>query len=140
MGRHRGGLDIGNIDRKEVDFSHLPKLKQFVIPFKWYLLFALALAIGISLIGTVGPLLVRRVIDVDIPSGDFDQVTKTALIYLGVMLGIEVLRVTQRYVMAWTGQNMLYSMRRELFIHLQDLGLDFYDRLQAGPDNVPGDQ
>ncbi len=132
MGRHRGGLDIGNIDRKEVDFSHLPKLKQFVIPFKWYLLFALALAIGISLIGTVGPLLVRRVIDVDIPSGDFDQVTKTALIYLGVMLGIEVLRVTQRYVMAWTGQNMLYSMRRELFIHLQDLGLDFYDRLQAG--------
>ncbi len=132
MGRYRGGLDIGDIDRKDVNFVHLPKLKQFVIPFKWYLLFALALAIGISLLGTVGPLLVRRAIDIDIPAGDFDQVTKTALTYLGVMVVIEILRVTQRYVMSWTGQNMLYSMRRELFVHLQDLGLDFYDKLQAG--------
>lgn len=132
MGRRRGGLDVGDIDRKDIDFSYLPRLKQFVIPLIWYLLFALALAVGVSLLGTVGPLLVRRVIDVDIPSGDFDQLTKTALTYLGVMLGIEVLRVTQRYVMTWTGQNMLYSMRRELFIHLQDLGLDFYDNMQAG--------
>ena len=132
MGRFRGGLDLGDIDRKQVNLVHLPKLKQFVIPFKWYLLLALALGIGISLMGTIGPLLVRRIIDIDIPAGSINQVTKTALLYLGVTAVIEIFRVSQQYVMSWTGQKMLYSMRRELFLHLQDLGLDFYDRLQAG--------
>lgn len=131
MGRFRG-LDVGNIELKDVDFSHLPKLKRFVKPFRWYLLLALALAVAISLLSTVGPLLVRRAIDVDIPSGDFSQLSKTALTYLGIMFLIEVLSVSQRYVMSWTGQHMLYSMRRALFSHLQDLGLDFYDKLQAG--------
>jgi ATP-binding cassette subfamily B multidrug efflux pump len=131
MGRFRG-LDAGNIELKDVNFSHLPKLKRFVKPFRWYLLLALALAVAISLLSTVGPLLVRRAIDVDIPSGDFSQLSKTALTYLGIMFLIEVLSVSQRYVMSWTGQHMLYSMRRALFSHLQDLGLDFYDKLQAG--------
>jgi ATP-binding cassette subfamily B protein len=125
-------LDVGNIELKDVNFSHLPKLKRFVKPFRWYLLLALALAVAISLLSTVGPLLVRRAIDVDIPSGDFSQLSKTALTYLGIMFLIEVLSVSQRYVMSWTGQHMLYSMRRALFSHLQDLGLDFYDKLQAG--------
>ncbi len=131
MGRFRG-LDAGNIELKDVNFSHLPKLKRFVKPFRWYLLLALVLAVAISLLSTVGPLLVRRAIDVDIPSGDFSQLSKTALTYLGIMFLIEVLSVSQRYVMSWTGQHMLYSMRRALFSHLQDLGLDFYDKLQAG--------
>ncbi len=132
MGRYHRGLDVGDIDLKQVNFKHLPRLKQFVIPFKWYLMLALALAIGVSLLGTIGPLLIRRIIDIDIPGGDFSKVSQTALIYLGITVFIEILRVSQRYVMSWTGQHMLYSMRRELFVHLQDLGLDFYDKLQAG--------
>ncbi|HHX10937.1 MAG TPA: ABC transporter ATP-binding protein [Firmicutes bacterium] len=132
MGRSNRGLDAGNIELKGVNFSHLPKLKRFISPFKWYLLLALALAVAMSLLSTAGPLLVRRAIDVDIPSGDFSGLSKTALTYLGIMVFIEVLSVSQRYVMSWTGQHMLYSMRRALFSHLQDLGLDFYDKLQAG--------
>jgi ATP-binding cassette subfamily B protein len=132
MGRPQRGLDIDNIDLKDVNFSHLPKLKRFVSPFKWYLLLALALAVAISLLSTVGPLLVRRAIDVDIPSGDLSGLSRTALTYLGIMLVIEVLSVSQRYVMSWTGQHRLYSMRRALFSHLQDLGFDFFDKLQAG--------
>lgn len=54
MGRFRG-LDVGNIELKDVNFSHLPKLKRFVKPFRWYLLLALALAVAISLLSTVGP-------------------------------------------------------------------------------------
>lgn len=132
MGRYRGGFDAGDIDLKDVNFKNVPRLKEFVIPFKRYLLAALILAISISLLSTVGPLLVRRAIDQDIPAGDAEALARTALTYILVMVFIEVLRFSQQYIMSWTGQNMLYSMRRRLFLHLQDLGLDFYDRLQAG--------
>jgi ATP-binding cassette subfamily B multidrug efflux pump len=132
MGRYRGGFDAGDIDLKDVNFKNVPRLKEFVIPFKRYLLAALILAISISLLSTVGPLLVRRAIDQDIPAGDAEALARTALTYILVMVFIEVLRFSQQYIMSWTGQNMLYSMRRRLFLHLQDLGLDFYDRFQAG--------
>lgn len=132
MGMRRGGFDVGDIDLKDVNFKNLPKLQEFIRPFKYYLLAALGLAVSISLLSTVGPLLVRRAIDQDIPAGEANALARTALTYLLVMVLIEVLRFSQQYIMAWTGQNMLFSMRRRLFIHLQDLGLDFYDRLQAG--------
>ncbi|MGI6628123.1 MAG: ABC transporter ATP-binding protein [Bacillota bacterium] len=132
MGRRYGRFDVGDIDLKDVDFKNVPRLKEFVIPFKRYLSAALILAIIISLLSTVGPLLVRRAIDRDIPAGNAEALARTALTYLFIMIFIEILRFSQRYVMSWTGQNMLYSMRRKLFLHLQDLGLDFYDSLQVG--------
>ncbi len=132
MGRRYGRFDVGDIDLKDIDFKNVPRLKEFVIPFKRYLSAALILAIIISLLSTVGPLLVRRAIDRDIPAGNAEALARTALTYLFIMIFIEILRFSQRYVMSWTGQNMLYSMRRKLFLHLQDLGLDFYDSLQVG--------
>ncbi len=140
MGRYRGGFDAGDIDLKDVNFKNVPRLKEFVIPFKRYLLAALILAISISLLSTVGPLLVRRAIDQDIPAGDAEALARTALTYILVMVFIEVLRFSQQYIMSWTGQNMLYSMRRRLFLHLQDLGLDFYDKVAGRTHNVPGDK
>ncbi|HOB30835.1 MAG TPA: ABC transporter ATP-binding protein [Bacillota bacterium] len=129
---HHGGLDTDDIDLKQVDFSHIPKLVEFIVPFKWHLALALVMTIAVAIMGTFGPLLIRRILDVDIPAGSIEQVTKTALTYLLVIAVIELLRVAQHYMMAWVGQNMLFSMRYRLFSHLQDLGLDFYDRIQAG--------
>jgi len=129
---HHGGLDTDDIDLKQVDFSHIPKLVEFIVPFKWHLALALVMTIAVAIMGTFGPLLIRRILDVDIPAGSIEQVTKTALTYLLVIAVIELLRVAQHYMMAWVGQNMLFSMRYRLFSHLQDLGLDFYDRTQAG--------
>ena len=34
--------------------------------------------------------------------------------------------------MSWVGQSVLFSMRRELFAHLQRLSFNFYDRMEAG--------
>ncbi|HOV65802.1 MAG: ABC transporter ATP-binding protein [Firmicutes bacterium] len=133
MGHHgSGGLDTGDIELKEVNFSHLPRLTEFVVPFKWHLSLALVMTIAVSLMGTVGPLLIRRILDIDIPSGSVEQVSRTALLYFAVIAVTEIIRVSQQYMMAWVGHNMLFSMRRRLFSHLQDLGLDFYDRLQVG--------
>jgi len=142
MGFHGGGgfgrggpggrLDSDDLSLKDVNFSHLPRLKDFIKPYVWRLIMAMGLVIAISLLGLVGPLLIGRVIDKDIPARDYAGVTLTACLYIGVMGLTAILRYSQTYIMSWTGQKILYSMRKSLFVHLQDLGLDFYDRLQAG--------
>ena len=100
---HHGGLDTDDIDLKQVDFSHIPKLVEFIVPFQWHLALALVMTIAVAIMGTFGPLLIRRILDVDIPAGSIEQVTKTALTYLLVIAVIELLRVAQHYMMAWVG-------------------------------------
>ena len=97
--------DTGDIELKEVNFSHLPRLTEFVVPFKWHLSLALVMTIAVSLMGTVGPLLIRRILDIDIPSGSVEQVSRTALLYFAVIAVTEIIRVSQQYMMAWVGHN-----------------------------------
>lgn len=126
-----GRLDIGEIDLKDVHFGHLGRTKEFLAPHLKRLSLAMLVVITIAYLGLQGPLLISKVLDI-IPLGDLGGLYRLILIYFVLQGLIAVLRFSQTYIMSWTGQQILYSMRKKLFVHLQDLGLDFYDDLQAG--------
>ncbi len=128
-----GHLDTDDINLKEVNFQHLGRAWEFVLPFWWQLGLAMVLVVAIATLGLQGPLIIQKIADMVVSAfGDLPQLCKLVALYFGIQLLIAVLRFTQTYVMSWTSQQILYSMRKRLFVHLQDLGLDFYDRLQAG--------
>ncbi len=134
MGHHmhgRGRLDVGDINLKDINFKHLGRTKEFLKPHFTRLAVAMVLVIGIAYLGLQGPLIIAQILDI-IPVGDQDGLYRLVTIYLILQGIIAVLRFAQTYIMSWTGQKMLYGMRKRLFVHLQDLGLDFYDDLQAG--------
>ncbi len=132
MGMHmRGGLDIGNIDLKDLNFSHLKRTKEFVLPFMKQMILAMALVGATAYLGLQGPVIIGQIVDI-IPEGDLQGLYRLVALYFAIQGVLAILRYSQTYVMSWTGQQMLYSIRKRLFSHLQDLGLDFYDRLQAG--------
>jgi ATP-binding cassette subfamily B multidrug efflux pump len=136
MGMHmhfgRGGLDRDDLSLKNVNFSYFPRLLGFVRPYALHLGLAMVLVIVGSILGIIGPLLIRKILDVDILKGDVRQLLNTVYVYLGIQVAIALLRFLRNYIMSWAGQRMLYSMRKKVFVHLQDLGLDFYDGLQVG--------
>lgn len=138
MGMHfhgsgRGRLDSDDLSLKNVNFQHLGRTKEFVTPFLGRLLIAMALVITLGILGLQGPVIIGRIVDlVETHTATYEMLHKLVALYMGLQIAIAVLRYTQTYIMSWTGQRMLYSIRKRLFVHLQDLGLDFYDRLQAG--------
>ncbi|HHY45164.1 MAG TPA: ABC transporter ATP-binding protein [Firmicutes bacterium] len=138
MGMHfhgpgRGRLDSDDLSLKNVNFQHLGRTKEFVMPFLGRLLIAMALVITLGILGLQGPVIIGRIVDlVETHTATYEMLHKLVALYMGLQIAIAVLRYTQTYIMSWTGQRMLYSIRKRLFVHLQDLGLDFYDRLQAG--------
>ena len=126
-------LDTDDISLKDVNFSHLGRTKEFIMPYLWQIILAMAIVISLSVLGLQGPVLIGRAIDlVQQGTGTVPDLYKLILMYFGLQVLLAVLRYAQTFVMSWTGQQILYSMRKKLFMHLQDLGLDFYDRLQAG--------
>lgn len=129
---HGPGLDTGDLSLRDVQFKHMGRLKEFVKPYAGYLILAMCLVVAITVLGLIGPLLTRQALDIYIPAHDWNGLNRIILVYVLIQVSIAVLRYSQTYVMSWTGQRILFLMRRRMFVHLQDLGLDFYDRMQAG--------
>jgi ATP-binding cassette, subfamily B, multidrug efflux pump len=59
-------------------------------------------------------------------------VTEIAAIYLGALLFTFLLELLQTYLMQWTGQKVMFDMRRQIFRHLQNMSPAFYDRNPVG--------
>jgi ATP-binding cassette subfamily B protein len=83
-------------------------------------------------ISTVYPLLIEKVIDDEIVNGN----VRGLFIMAGIMIGLAVVsyfatRVWRR-IMADISNDMILNIRRKLYIHIQELGVDFFDQRPSG--------
>ena len=59
-------------------------------------------------------------------------ITEIGFLYLGSLLLTFALEFLQTYLMQWTGQKIMFDMRREIFRHLQRMSPAFFDRNPVG--------
>src|ERR1700753_1241220 len=59
-------------------------------------------------------------------------VTQIAGIYLGALVVSYLLEFVQTYLMQWTGQKVMFDMRRQIFRHIQRMHVSFFDRNPVG--------
>jgi ATP-binding cassette subfamily B protein len=59
-------------------------------------------------------------------------VTDIAALYLCCLLFTFLLELLQTYLMQWTGQKVMFDMRKQIFRHLQRMSPAFYDRNPVG--------
>ena len=83
-------------------------------------------------ISTVYPLLIEKIIDDEIVNGN----VRGLFIMAGIMIGLAVVsyfatRVWRR-IMADISNDMILNIRRKLYIHIQELGVDFFDQRPSG--------
>jgi ATP-binding cassette subfamily B protein/subfamily B ATP-binding cassette protein MsbA len=63
---------------------------------------------------------------------DIDGITKISLLFLATIAIGFVFNYIQVYILYFTGQKIIFNMRKELFSHLQKLSLSFFDRNPVG--------
>ena len=59
-------------------------------------------------------------------------ITQLSLVYLGLLSLSYGLEFAQTYLMQWTGQKVMFDMRRQIFSHLQRMHIGFFDRNPVG--------
>jgi ATP-binding cassette subfamily B protein len=62
----------------------------------------------------------------------FHGITQLATIYLGALVLSYFMDFVQTYLMQWTGQKVMFDMRRQIFRHLQHMHIGFFDRNPVG--------
>jgi ATP-binding cassette subfamily B multidrug efflux pump len=90
------------------------------------LLFA---ASGVSL---VGPILVKRAIDVDIAGKHFRGLVLTVLLFVAAQLAFLLLSYVQRVKLETVGQTIISSLREGLFSRVTGMSLSFFDKNPVG--------
>lgn len=117
------------------------RLMQYLRPYKWWVFFALVLALAVAPLEVVGPYFFKIAVDnYIVPVVDHRLAFAIGMRALGwITLGFLAslifsfgLQYVQMRVMQRVGQEIMYDLRREIFTHLQRLPLSFYDRSPVG--------
>jgi ABC-type multidrug transport system fused ATPase/permease subunit len=109
----------------------LSALYRLARPYKWRTALAVASLLGATGVALAPPYLVGRTVD-EVRHGQTSRLGwfVAAFVVAGA-LGI-VFTYAQTYFTGWTGERMLADLRDQLFRHLQQLSLGFYERNRAG--------
>jgi ATP-binding cassette subfamily B multidrug efflux pump len=135
----------GHALRREVehatDFRHtLLRLLLYLRPFAGHLLVVSLLVLVSSVLTVVAPGLIGEAVDRlwSFVKGEtaadlaWRSVSRTMLLLLGAYVGSWAASLGSTYFMVTLGQNVLYTLRGQIFAKIQSLSLSFFDEHEAG--------
>lgn len=96
-----------------------------------YCLAVAALLIAVTL-DMMSPRLTKRVVDDVIVGGNIAELKYLLLGFLGIGVGRCVFQYVKEYTFDKTASKITAQMRRDLFVHIQSLSADFFDRTNTG--------
>jgi ATP-binding cassette, subfamily B, multidrug efflux pump len=117
------------------------RLLQYLRPYRWQLVLALAMTLAITAMELAGPFLFHIGIDWYILPSSLGQISLRAatwglatvvLMFLGFSLGSFLIQFAQLRVMQRIGQEVMYDLRKEIFEYFQRLPLSYLDRTPVG--------
>ncbi|MFW6030211.1 MAG: ABC transporter transmembrane domain-containing protein, partial [Halanaerobiales bacterium] len=135
----RGGFGGRISSGEEEDFS-LKKLDKRAVKFLYKylkqhskkLFFAIISMLLVTLTSLAGPYLSKVAIDNYIANGDLRGLN---IIFLLMLLSYGIywlFSYFQTYLSKWIGEKIVGSIREDLYNHLQDLSIDFYNKRNTG--------
>jgi ATP-binding cassette subfamily B protein len=134
---------------KAYDSRLMARLLKYLRPYRWQVAIALASILLKSFADVLGPYLTKVAIDRYLaPKGAatatssgiwswlsphaITGIAQIAVIYVGLLVFSFLLEFLQTYYMQWTGQKVMFDLRRQIFRHLQRLHVAFFDKNPVG--------
>jgi ATP-binding cassette subfamily B multidrug efflux pump len=117
---------------KAYDARLMRRMLRYLRPYSWYVALGIVLSITVSAMEAVRPYFTKIAVDVNMAEHDTTGLLRTTLIFLAVLLTRGVLQYFNTYLTQWIGQRTIFDLRMQIFVHLQRLGLKFYDRNPIG--------
>jgi ATP-binding cassette subfamily B protein len=132
---------------KVYDAHLVRRLAHYLRPYWWQATIS-AVAVSLkSLSDVTGPYLIKVAIDRyltgnagpatnwltrRLPADPYKGITELAEIYLFALLCAYVFEFIQTYLMQWTGQKIMFDLRRDIFRHMQRMHIGFFDTHAVG--------
>jgi len=129
--RYRTGGKV-DFERRMPDRTILRRLLRYIVPYRRRLLFTGASIIVVSLVGLAVPYLTKIAIDEYIQTGNLEGLSYISAVCLLLYVVNWIGGRLRDYNISWIGQNMVDTIRNQIFSRLQILSYSFYDKAEAG--------
>jgi len=140
------------VSGKAYDGRLMMRLARYLKPYKWQSTVSVVAVILKAASDVVGPYLVKVGLDRYLTShatilsagpstnwlgkrlsdDPFTGLGQLAGLYLGALLLAYGFEFTQTYLMQWTGQKVMFDLRKEIFRHMQRMHIGFFDQHAVG--------
>src|SRR5882757_3700162 len=131
---------------KAYDSRLMRRLLTYLGPYKWHVTIALIAIVLKSMADVLAPFLTKIAIDkylsrsANAHSWIGDRLSSTPLVgiaqigslYVGLLIFTFALEYIQTYTMQWTGQKVMFDLRKQIFRHLQHMHVGFFDKNPVG--------
>ncbi|HEV2464236.1 MAG TPA: ABC transporter ATP-binding protein [Acidobacteriaceae bacterium] len=132
---------------KAYDSRLMGRLLKYLAPYKLATFVSIAAILVKAACDVVGPYLIAVAIDRYmtghptaksawlarwVSANPWTGISQIAGIYMASLLIAYICEFLQTYLMQWTGQKIMFDLRRQIFTHLQRMHVAFYDRNPVG--------
>src|SRR6267154_1269192 len=131
---------------KAYDSRLMRRLLTYLRPYKWHVVIALVAIVLKSIADVLAPFLTKIAIDKYLAKSSNshswigDRLSSAPLVgiaqigglYIGLLLLTFTLEYIQTYTMQWTGQKVMFDLRKQIFRHLQHMHVGFFDKNPVG--------
>lgn len=119
-------------DAAPIDPKILRRLLTYIRPYRFKVISSFSLMVLSSFATLAGPYIVKIAIDTAIAGVDPARLNILVLLFLLTHMLNWAVSFGQQYLMAVVGHSAIYSLRRELFNHLQRMPFRFFDKQPTG--------
>lgn len=117
---------------KAFDARLLKRLLKYAKPYIGLISLCFVLLFLITITDLARPYLIKIAIDDYMANSDKQGLQNISLLFLATIIGGFIFNYIQIYLLNYTGQKIIYSMRQELFSHIQRMSLAFFDKNPVG--------
>jgi ATP-binding cassette subfamily B protein len=123
---------VSEITGKALDMDLLSRVLKYVRPYKGRFVFTFMLTIALAVLSPLRPLLIQYAFDNYIVTPDPDGLLVITLLIIGVLLVEAFTYYFYTYSANWLGQTVIKDIRTEIYNHINQLKLQYFDRTAIG--------
>ena len=117
---------------KAYDARLMKRLLKYVKPYKKYVLFAILLNMVVAVLGPIRPYLTKIAVDDHIANSNYNGLLVISLLLFASLVLQAVIQYFLTYYTQYLGQKTIFDLRMQIFRHVQNLALKFFDKTPIG--------
>ncbi len=123
----RNKYDIDETLQSEFSFSHFKRLATYIRPYRKDMIFTIILNTISAALGMVTPIFLMIIMDDYIPAKNIKGIIWISILLLVIYMVISFIIAAKTTITARLGQNIIHTIRSDIFRHLQELPFSYYD-------------
>jgi ATP-binding cassette subfamily B protein len=129
---HHGGIYEEEIAGKAYDTRILARFARYVSPYRGSIIIVLLILPLVAACRLAQPWIIKLAIDGHITTGRMEGLETIALAFSGILLIESLLSFVEVFLLQSVGQRVMADMRKELFQHVMNLPVSWFDHVPTG--------